>query len=269
MVYPTPYVGDGGRLIMVLKSHILHVQNLHHRYKKRHVLKGVTFECRQGEILGFLGPNGSGKTTLFACLTGLLEVQSGKVHFHNQVTSPYQHKNQLGVLFQNPALDEKLTAWENLQLSATLYALKPTDAKIKAKTLLEQVGLTSRMHDKVSEFSGGMKRRLDISRALIHDPKLLILDEPTTGLDEAAFRSFWSLVKSLQKEHEFTALLSTHRSEEAEHCDRVAILDNGQIQVCDSPKALKRQVIGIKDIVIKRPPQLSDVFLKVTGHELC
>ena len=220
------------------------IQNLDHRFEKRKVLNNINFDLHPGETLGFLGPNGSGKTTLFSLLTGLLSVQHGEIFFEGspQSSSTQKFRSQLGVIFQNPSLDPKLTATENLSLAACLHAVPSSEAKHRIQKLLSQVGLTNRSQDPIHTYSGGMKRRCDIARALIHQPKILILDEPTTGLDEAMFREIWNMLQTLRQEYHVSILLSTHRAEEAQLCSRVAILSQGTIQVIDTPATLRKKI---------------------------
>lgn len=232
----------------------LSVKNLSYSYGDRQVLNNITFDLHTEEVLGFLGPNGSGKTTLFSLLTGLLPVQHGNISLLDT--------SHMGVIFQNPSLDPKLTATENLLLAAWLHAIPSSETPDRIQKLLAQVGLADRSHDPIHTFSGGMKRRCDIARALLHQPTILIMDEPTTGLDEAMFREVWDMLGTLRQEYHVSMLLSTHRPEEAARCSQIAILNHGTIQVMDSPNTLLHDVSH-------REPTLADVYLKITGNPLC
>ncbi len=214
------------------------------------MLDRVGFEVRPGEVFGLLGPNGAGKTTAFQVLTGLIRPDSGRIAMpgSNGQMADRLDRARTGVVFQEPALDIRLTARENLALAARLYRVGPATARDWIERLLDLADLGDRSREPVSQFSGGMRRRLEIARALIHEPGLLILDEPTTGLDEAAFRKTWSQLLELRKSRGLTLLLTSHRPEEAEQCDRIAILDGGKIVACDTPDRLRARVRG--DLVI-------------------
>lgn len=224
----------------------LQLRGLVVRRGSREVLHGLDLDVRRGEILGLLGPNGCGKSTLFHTLTGLLRPRRGTITLSgcalHQKESAFLAST--GVVFQNPALDLRFSARENLVMAARLYGVKAAEARCRAEKLLKHVGLSKRADDRVATFSGGMRRRVEIARALIHEPNFLILDEPTTGLDEAAFRQVWSDLMTLRRECGLTVLFTTHRADEAEQCDRVAILDKGRIVTCDTPDALRATVRG-------------------------
>lgn len=228
----------------------LEVKDLEFSYGNRKVLKNLSLEVRKGEILGILAPNGAGKTTLFHLLTGIFPTPKGKVFLDgNEISpkNPHVRKN-IGVIFQEPSLDKKLTAMENLLLSASLYRIPKIEAKNRASKFLRIMDLEDRAFERVETFSGGMRRRLELIRALIHQPTFLILDEPTTGLDEKGFQSIWQTLKQIQKQSNLTILLNTHRSEEGELCDRLLILHEGSFIANDTPKNLKSQIKG--DVII-------------------
>lgn len=214
--------------------------------KKRLVLDGVNLEIRPGEIFGILGPNGSGKTSLFRCITGLLAPNHGTLWVDNHELLPAQRvlRAQMGVVFQDPSLDPKLTARENLLLGAALFAIPKKEALTRAKELLVFMELADRENDLVGTFSGGMRRRLELARAIIHRPSLLILDEPTVGLDPYAFARTWQRLLALRRAQDLTLFLSTHLAEEAARCDRLAILNRGRIVACDTPQNLMSKVAG-------------------------
>jgi ABC-2 type transport system ATP-binding protein len=236
----------------------------------RPVLRGLSLEIRQGEVVGLLGPNGAGKTTAFRVLTGLLTPESGELRFDGQPMTPgdRRFRTAIGVVFQEPALDPRLSARENLRLAAGLYRVPRRDAARRIEEQLERAELASRADEPVSRLSGGMRRRVELARALIHEPRFLILDEPTTGLDEGAFRRFWTDLLTLRRERGLTLLLTTHRADEAEYCDRLAILDGGRLVACDSPERLRRKVKG--DLLIldaEDPPRVAQTLADRLGLE--
>lgn len=224
----------------------LRVEGLHVERGGRAVLRGVDLELRHGEVLGLLGPNGAGKTTLFKLLCGLVPASGGRLLADGREVSPADRafRAGCGVVFQEPALDPRLGARTNLILAAALYGVGRREAARRAVPWLERIGLAERADEPVAKLSGGMRRRVEIVRALIHAPQLLLLDEPTSGLDEAAFRRVWADLLELRERHGLSLLVTTHRPEEAEHCDRLAILDRGAIVACDTPESLRARVAG-------------------------
>jgi ABC-2 type transport system ATP-binding protein len=225
---------------------ILAVSNLTKAYRGRPALCGVDVHLQPGELLGLLGPNGAGKSTLFQILTGLIAADTGTVSFAGSVVDPSDPalRAACGVVFQAASLDKLLSARENLILSGRLYGVDRRVCAERADELLELVGLTERSGDAVKEFSGGMKRRLELARALMNEPKILLMDEPTSGLDEAQFRQVWSYLDRLRQSTGVSILLVTHRAEEAERCDRLIILDEGQIVAEGTPDGLRAQLDG-------------------------
>ena len=208
---------------------------------------GVSFTVEQGEIFGFLGPNGAGKTTTIHMLCTLLRPTAGtaKVGGFDVRRQPDEVRRAIGLVFQDPSLDEKLTAWENLRFHALLYHVPRRTFQARAAELLNLVGLAEHASRPVETFSGGMKRRLEIARGLLHRPKVLFLDEPTLGLDPQTRRHLWEHIRELREREGVTIFLTTHYMEEADAlCDRVAIIDHGRIIALDSPEALKAQVGG-------------------------
>jgi len=205
---------------------------------------GVTFNVEEGEVFGFLGPNGAGKTTTVKILVTLLKPTSGvaKVAGYDVVRNPNDVRRSIGVVFQNPALDDRLTGRENLDYHARMYGISGSERKKRIEEVLELVGLTEYGDTLVRNYSGGMKRRLEIARGLMHKPRILFLDEPTLGLDAQTRRAIWDYIKELNKEG-VTIFLTTHYMEEADYlCDRVAIIDHGKILIIDNPNELKNSI---------------------------
>ncbi len=206
----------------------------------------VSFEVEEGEIFGFLGPNGAGKTTTINMLCTLLRPTAGTalVNGHDITRQPDAVRQSIGLVFQEPSLDDKLTAMENLRFHAMLYDVPREAFERRARQVLELVELSDRAHSLVRTFSGGMKRRLEIARGLLHSPKVLFLDEPTLGLDPQTRRHIWEYVLDLRAREGVTIFLTTHYMDEAEHADRIAIIDYGKIVALDTPEALKGLVGG-------------------------
>lgn len=231
---------------------VIEVRDLVKRYGDVDAVRGVTFSVREGEIFGFLGPNGAGKTTTIKMLCTLLEPTSGSATLagFDVASRPGDVRRAIGVIFQDPSLDDRLTARENLELHAVVYGVARADRAGRLEEALSFVDLTDRAEDIVRTFSGGMKRRLEIARGLVHRPRILFLDEPTTGLDPQTRKRTWEVLRSLRDRHGLTLFLTTHYMDEAEHCDRIAIIDDGRIVTVDSPDELKRKV-G-KDVVTVR-----------------
>jgi ABC-2 type transport system ATP-binding protein len=212
----------------------------------REVLRGVSLAVRPGEIFGLLGPNGAGKSTLFAILAGLLRPDAGTFWLDGAPIVPGARalRARAGIVFQEPGLDGKLSAEENLRLAAALHLVPRADTPARVARLLREAGLTERAREPVERLSGGMRRRLELARALVHRPDLLVMDEPTAGLDAAAFRAFWDGIEALRRADGTTVVLTTHRPDEAERCDRLAVLAGGRIVACEPPDALRARVAG-------------------------
>ena len=244
------------------RTAILTVAGLAHAFAERQVLSHLDLSVGRGETVGLLGPNGSGKSTAFAVLSGLLECQQGELRFDGQpIGDGRDFRRQLGVVFQSPSLDPALSARQNLSLAASLQAIRGADAARRVEERLAWAGLMERADEEVSTFSGGMRRRLDIARALLHEPRMLLMDEPTSGLDEGAFRATWDRLQAAQSERELSILVTTHRPEEAERCDRIAILHGGRVVEEDTPEALRSRVA--QDIVVvtgEAPEQLRELI---------
>ena len=234
---------------------VLTVSGLRHRWKDREVLLGLDLAVRRGEIFGLLGPNGSGKSTALAVLAGLVPRQGGEVTWEGRPLrgADRAFRSELGVVFQRAAVDPKLTARQNLALAARLHGIGGGLARDRATALLDAAGLLDRADDVVGEFSGGMKRRLDLARALMHEPRLLVMDEPTAGLDEASFRETWDRLEALRRGRELTVLVATHRPDEAERCDRLAVLLRGRVERVATPREL--QVLVARDVVVLEGPE--------------
>jgi ABC-2 type transport system ATP-binding protein len=207
---------------------------------------GVTFSVEKGEIFGFLGPNGAGKTTTINVLCTLMKPTSGEASINGYDVSkdPYNVRRSIGLIFQDPSLDDRLTATENLDFHGMIYNIPKPTREERKKELLEMVDLWDRRKDQVKTFSGGMKRRLEIARGLLHQPRILFLDEPTLGLDPQTRSHIWNYIHSLRDEQEITIFMTTHYMDEAENCDRIAIIDNGKIVAMDIPDNLKKMVGG-------------------------
>ena len=229
-----------------MSSPLLEIQNLSVRRGDLQVLEDLSFSVNEGEIFGLLGPNGSGKSTTFSIIAGLLQAQQGSLLFRGKTIEGGAKSllGEVGVVFQNPSLDPNLSARENLEMTATLYRVPKKDRVQRIDDLLRLADLIDRADERVSTYSGGMKRRLELARSLIHNPKILIMDEPTTGLDEAAFQRTWRRLKELQNQRGLSILLSTHRPEEAAFCDRIGFILGGKLITCDTPQALQSQVSG-------------------------
>jgi ABC-2 type transport system ATP-binding protein len=221
-------------------------------YGERIALSDLSFSIGRGEIFGFLGPNGSGKTTLFKLLSTLVRMQSGSalVLGHDLAQNTIAVRRRLGVVFQHPSLDGKLTAAENLSHHGHLYGMSGAPLRQAGAAALSQLGLTSRAGDRVETLSGGLQRRVELAKALLHRPELLLLDEPSTGLDPAARREFSNYLAHLRERDGVTVVLTTHHLEEAERCDRIAILDRGALIASAPPGELKARVGG--DVVVVR-----------------
>jgi ABC-2 type transport system ATP-binding protein len=207
-------------------------------------VRGVDFEVATGEVFGFLGPNGAGKSTTINMLCTLAKPTAGRatVAGYDIVEQRDDVRRHIGLVFQDPTLDGYLSAHENLRLHAELYGVERSLVAPRMKQVLDMVGLWERKDSPVATFSGGMRRRLEIARGLMHSPRVLFLDEPTIGLDPQTRSSIWSYIKLLKETEDITIFMTTHYMDEAEFCDRIAIMDQGRIVVLDTPAALKASV---------------------------
>ncbi|MHB1411816.1 MAG: ATP-binding cassette domain-containing protein [Thermoleophilia bacterium] len=231
---------------------IIEVERLTRDFDGLKAVDEISFTVGHKEIFGFLGPNGAGKTTTINMLCTLLKPTSGRgtLNGYDIVTQQDEVRQSIGIVFQDPTLDDQLTARENLEFHAMLYNVPREEREQRARRVLEMVGLTQRAGDKVETYSGGMKRRLEIARGLMHYPHVLFLDEPTIGLDPQTRSSIWEHVHELKRQYDITVFLTTHYMDEAENCDRIAIIDHGRIVALDTPGNLKHSVGG--DIITLR-----------------
>jgi ABC-2 type transport system ATP-binding protein len=222
------------------------ISHLSHSYGERKALDDISFSLRPAEIFGLLGPNGSGKTTLFRILSTLMLPTSGGAAIAglDLRSSPALVRREIGVVFQAASVDVKLTAAENLRHQGHLYGLKGSALKARVSEMLSRVGLADRANEKVETFSGGMQRRVELAKGLMHHPSVLLLDEPTTGLDPGARIDLWQYLKILRDEEGVTVLITTHLMEEAERCDRLAILHEGKLVALGTPAELKSEIGG-------------------------
>ncbi|HWF35282.1 MAG TPA: ATP-binding cassette domain-containing protein [Solirubrobacteraceae bacterium] len=220
------------------------VRGLEKSFGEVKAVRGVDFEVETGEVFGFLGPNGAGKTTTINMCCTLVRPSGGtaSVAGHDVVRERDDVRRNIGLVFQETTLDGYLTAEQNLRLHAELYGVQSSLVAARMQQVMEMVGLWERKDSPVRTFSGGMKRRLEIARGLMHSPRVLFLDEPTIGLDPQTRRSIWSYIRTLKESEEITIFMTTHYMDEAEWCDRIAIMDQGVIVALDSPEALKAQV---------------------------
>jgi len=225
---------------------VISVQNIIHRYESRTALNGVSFEVRPAELFGLLGPNGSGKTTLFRILSTLMIPTGGRaiVMGCDAAQDPASVRRQIGVVFQAPSVDPKLTAYENLWHQGHLYGLRGSPLNRRVGEILARVGLADRAKERVETFSGGMQRRIELAKGLLHHPGVLLLDEPTTGLDPGARRDLWQYLQLLRDEERVSVLVTTHLMEEAERCDRLAIMNEGNLVALGTPSELKSEIGG-------------------------
>lgn len=228
----------------------IRVDNISHSYGDRAALRGVSFEVRRAEIFGLLGPNGSGKTSLFRILSTLMLPGGGRAEIMgiDAAAEPDRVRRRIGVVFQAQSVDAKLSAAENLTHQGHLYGLSGAPLKRRIAEMLERVGLSDRANDRVETFSGGMQRRVELAKGLLHHPSVLLLDEPTTGLDPGARIDVWNYLKILRDSEGATVLVTTHLMEEAEKCDRLAILNDGALAGLGTPAELKSQIGG--DVIV-------------------
>jgi ABC-2 type transport system ATP-binding protein len=251
------------------------VSGLTKRYGEIEAVRGIDFEVYEGEVFGFLGPNGAGKSTTINILCTLAEATSGEAQVagHDVRTERTEVRRNIGLVFQEPTLDGYLTADQNLRFHGELYGVPRAQLRSRMDEVLTMVGLEDRRGDLVQTFSGGMRRRLEIARGLLHSPHVLFLDEPTIGLDPQTRASIWEYISELRRREQITVFVTTHYMDEAENCDRIAIMNEGEIAVIDTPEALKSG-IGADRVQIRTSDddaaiaQLQQIFgLEAAVHE--
>jgi ABC-2 type transport system ATP-binding protein len=227
-----------------IQDAVISVSGLTKQYGDVPAVRGIDFEVARGETFGFLGPNGAGKTTTIKILCTLANATSGtaRVAGHDATTERDAVRRNIGLVFQDTTLDTYLTAEQNLRFHAELYGVPKDAVAPRMRQVMDMVGLWDRKDSLVSTYSGGMQRRLEIARGLLHAPRVLFLDEPTVGLDPQTRSSIWTYINELKRREDITIFLTTHYMDEAEHCDRIAIIDHGKIVAIDTPEALKASV---------------------------
>jgi ABC-2 type transport system ATP-binding protein len=245
------------------------IEHLSHSYGQRLALNDLSLDVPAGTIFGFLGPNGSGKTTLFRILSTIVAAPAGAVRVLGMdlATQREEVRQQIGVVFQSPSLDKQLTARENLRHQGHLYGLGGSELKARIDELLKRFNLADR-HEYVGTFSGGMRRRVEIAKGLLHRPRLLLLDEPSTGLDPGARIDLWQQLHAIRNEDGVSILLTTHLMEEADQCDRLAIMNQGKLLACDTPANLKSMIGGdVLTLTIGQPDQAITTIRSQLGVE--
>jgi ABC-2 type transport system ATP-binding protein len=243
-VRQTVAAGGNGQRPAVAGPLAVEVAGLAKNYGEIEAVRGISFEVRSGEVFGFLGPNGAGKSTTINILCTLARPSSGsaRVAGHDVVRDRDAVRRSIGLVFQDTTLDNYLTGAQNLRFHAALYGVPAAAVAPRMRQVLEMVGLWERRDSLVMTYSGGMQRRLEIARGLLHAPRVLFLDEPTVGLDPQTRSSIWEYIGELHSREDITIFLTTHYMDEAEHCDRIAIIDHGKIVAIDTPEALKASV---------------------------
>lgn len=238
------------------------VKRFHSRTGLITAVDRISISVAAGEVLAFLGPNGAGKTTTIKMLTTVLSPSGGSMRLAgiDPLSEPLLARRAFGIVFQDPTLDDELTAFENMELHGILYGVPRRERRERIAALLSLVALSERAHDLVKKFSGGMRRRLEIARALVHRPKILFLDEPTSGLDPQTRNQIWQYIRELCRERKVTVFFTTHYMEEAERvADRIAIIDHGRIVAQGSPQELTRRT---------EQKTLEDAFIALTGRDI-
>lgn len=241
---------------------IIEVKNLVKKFGDITAVDDISFDVKRGEIFAFLGPNGAGKTTTIKMFTTLLQPTSGKISINgfDPVADPDNVRSSFGIIFQDPSLDDELTAFENLEFHGVLYDVPKKIRRQRIDELLKIVELEKRKNNLVKEFSGGMKRRLEIARGLLHHPKIIFLDEPTLGLDPQTRNHLWGYIKDMNQKEGITVFFSTHYMEEAQRmADRIAIIDNGKIIADGTAQKLREDT---------QSETLEEAFLKLTGKQI-
>ncbi len=244
------------------------VEAVSHRYGTHEALRGLTLRVEQGEVFALLGPNGSGKTTLFRLLSTLARLQSGRISLfgHSVASETALVRSSLGIVFQSPSLDRKLTVLENIRCQAALYGLSGTALATRIDEVARQLGIQDRLQSKAEDLSGGLKRRVELAKGILHRPRLLLMDEPSTGLDPASRLDMWHTIKELQRTSGVTVLLTTHLLEEADKADRIAIMHQGSTVAVGRPRDL-RQELGEQVLSISTSEQV-DVMAWLVGQAI-
>lgn len=239
---------------------IIETHNLTKRFGSHTAVNNISLTIQKGEVFGLLGPNGAGKTTFLSMLCTILKPSSGSAQINgfDIIRESAQVRKSIGIVFQDPSVDSDMTSRENLQMHADLYGVPIYEQNMRIHEVLELVGLSDRADDFMYTYSGGMRRRLEIARGLLHYPRVLFLDEPTIGLDPRSREHIWNYIRKLRKREEMTIILTTHYMEEADRlCDRVAIIDKGRIVAMDTPSLLKQEVAG--DTIIMGSDQIQNL----------
>ena len=248
----------------------IEVDGVAYRYGEREALRDVSFQVQAGELFGLVGPNGSGKTTLLEILATLRRPTEGaaRVGGVDIAARPHEARKLIAVVFQRPALDAQLTPTENLRHQGHLYGLAGPALRERSGELLDRFGVADRANDRVKTLSGGLRRRVELAKALLHSPRVLLLDEPTVGLDPGGRRELWRHARQLRSESGVAVLVTTHLLDEAEECDRVGILDRGRLVALDAPAALKAAIRGdVISLESAEPEGLADAIRRRLGTE--
>ena len=257
-------------LVVSVLDVALSVSSVSHRYGSRIALDNVSFDIPRGAVFGLLGPNGSGKSTLFRLVSTLVPLQAGKILVFGRDVDTEQSavRGAIGVIFQSSSLDRKLTVLENLKCQGALYGIAGSELRTRVGSLAAMMGLEDRLHERCEKLSGGLKRRTELAKGLLHRPALLMLDEASTGLDPTARLEFWNALSELRKQWGTTILMTTHLMEEAEKCDTLAIMDQGRIVALASPDALRRETGEmVISVSTREPVEVLDVLKERFGWE--
>jgi len=255
-----------------MMAYAIETDNLVRKFGELRAVDSVSLKVSEGEIFGLLGPNGAGKTTFISMLVTMRKPTSGSasVNGSDVVREPGKVRQGIGIVFQDPSLDEELTAYENLELHAAMYGVEGSEREKRIGEVMRIVGLEDKLRDIVKTFSGGMRRRLEIARGLLHYPKVLFLDEPTLGLDPQTRNALWGYIRKLKEEHGITIVMTTHYMEEADSlCDRVAIIDHGKIIALGAPEALKSSLGGDTITVMTNEPDRLKKLVEKKGMVEC
>jgi|SRR5919109_1008974 ABC-2 type transport system ATP-binding protein len=251
-----------------MSESVIEAKGLVKNYKDLVAVAGIDLDVHAGEIFGFLGPNGAGKSTTISMLCTLLTPTAGvaRVAGIDVVHDPAAVRQRIGLVFQDPSLDDQLTARENLEFHAFVYSVPPPDRRRRIDEMLDMMQLADRGSSQVKTFSGGMKRRLEIARGMLHQPQILFLDEPTLGLDPQTRKSIWTHLNELRSKKGVTIFMTTHYMDEAEYCDRIAIIDHGKIVALGTPDELKAMVGGdVVTITSERPEDAATEITRLLG----